>query len=135
MKLQRQASRSLKDKKYAKWVITLPPSLIEQLGWKEGEELETQELKNALILRSSKVKDKTNYITYKIKGSLTDRKKLSRAQKFSKIYNSLPLSERLRVVLVIDDESISWKMADLHIRNNTKLGNNILKELEKLKII
>lgn len=29
-------------KEYTKWVIVLPPSIVRQLGWKEGQELKTQ---------------------------------------------------------------------------------------------
>ena len=40
MKLQKQLSRKVKGKEYPKYVITIPPSEIEKLGWKEGIELE-----------------------------------------------------------------------------------------------
>jgi hypothetical protein len=38
VKLQRQLNRRLGDREYAKWVIVLPPKIIRQLGWKEGQE-------------------------------------------------------------------------------------------------
>lgn len=41
MKLQKQLSRKVKNKKYPKWVVTIPPSEIEKLKWREGTELET----------------------------------------------------------------------------------------------
>tara|TARA_Y100000310_G_C20658536_1_gene803359 strand:+ start:816 stop:980 length:165 start_codon:yes stop_codon:yes gene_type:complete len=40
MKLQKHLSRKIGDKKYTKWVITIPADEIEKLGWKEGEDLE-----------------------------------------------------------------------------------------------
>lgn len=40
MKLQKQLSRKVKDKKYPKWVVTIPPNKIKEVGWKEGMELE-----------------------------------------------------------------------------------------------
>ncbi len=40
MKLQKQTTRKVGNKEYAKWVAVLPAKLIEKLGWKEGDELE-----------------------------------------------------------------------------------------------
>ena len=51
MKLQRQLSRRVKDKEYPKYVVTIPPKLIEELGWKEGMELEYDTQKNGIILK------------------------------------------------------------------------------------
>lgn len=51
MKLQKQLSRKVAKKEYVKWVIIIPPSKIEKLGWKEGEELEAEVKNSKLILR------------------------------------------------------------------------------------
>jgi len=40
MKLQKQTTRKVGNKEYAKWVAVLPAKLIEKLGWKEGNELD-----------------------------------------------------------------------------------------------
>lgn len=40
MKLQKQLSRRVGNKKYPKWVITIPPKQVRELGWMEGEFLE-----------------------------------------------------------------------------------------------
>ena len=40
MRLQKQLSKKIGDKEYAKYVIVVPPKTIDQLKWKEGEELE-----------------------------------------------------------------------------------------------
>ncbi len=50
MKLQKQLSRKVGGKEYAKWVIILPPDKIEKTGWKEGEELEIKEKDGKLLL-------------------------------------------------------------------------------------
>ncbi len=42
VKLQRQLSRHYGGKAYPKWVLVLPPKLIEELGWEEGQELEAE---------------------------------------------------------------------------------------------
>lgn len=39
MKLQKQLSRKYKGKEYSKYVIVIKKELVEELGWKEGEEL------------------------------------------------------------------------------------------------
>lgn len=55
MKLQRQLSRKVKDKEYLKWVITIPPSEIEKLKWKEGTELEILANDNGITLKPKRV--------------------------------------------------------------------------------
>ena len=40
MKLQKQLSRKLNNKEYPKYVVIIPPKQIEEVGWKEGTELE-----------------------------------------------------------------------------------------------
>jgi hypothetical protein len=39
MRLQKQLSRKVDGKKYPKYVVTISPKQIEELGWKEGDEL------------------------------------------------------------------------------------------------
>lgn len=60
---------------------------------------------------------------------------MSKKEKFYKVYSNLPLNLRDEVVLVIDEEPITWKVAKLEIDNNTKLGAIILDKLEALNII
>lgn len=56
-------------------------------------------------------------------------------QRFYRVYNNLPLGVREEVILVINDESITWKVARLEIDNDTPLSKEILKKLEELKFI
>ncbi len=51
MKLQKQLSRKVKDVEYAKWVLVIPPNIIEKLKWKEGQELEAEVKENALVVK------------------------------------------------------------------------------------
>ena len=39
MQLQKQLSRKIGNMEYAKYVVVIPPQAIEELKWKEGEEL------------------------------------------------------------------------------------------------
>ena len=53
MKLQKQLSRKVGDVEYAKWVLVIPPKMIEELKWKEGQELKTEIKENRLIVKKS----------------------------------------------------------------------------------
>ncbi len=50
MKLQKQLSRRVGAKEYPKWVIAIPPKLINALGWNEGQSLESKVLGNQLLI-------------------------------------------------------------------------------------
>lgn len=51
MKLQKQLSRKIKDVEYAKWVLVIPPDIIEELKWKEGQELKAEIKENKLVVK------------------------------------------------------------------------------------
>ena len=61
--------------------------------------------------------------------------KMDLKEKFFKVYASLPIEEREKVVIVIDNEPISWNLAYQQLKNDTRLGHKILKMLEELEII
>lgn len=52
-----------------------------------------------------------------------------------KVYANLPFAVRDEVVVVIDDSPITWNVAYIEIKNETKIGDRILVQLEKLNII
>ena len=54
MKLQRQVAYKYKDKTHYKYVIILPQNLINDLGWQEGQELESKIDGTNLILEPRK---------------------------------------------------------------------------------
>ena len=37
--MQKQKTREVKGKEYFRWTVVVPPSEVEGLGWKEGQEL------------------------------------------------------------------------------------------------
>ena len=51
MKLQKQLSRKVGEKEYPKYVITIPPSRIKELGWKEGGELTAKIVGQKLLIK------------------------------------------------------------------------------------
>lgn len=56
-------------------------------------------------------------------------------ERFYKVYNNLPLGIRDEVILVVNDEPITWKVAKLEIDNDTPLSKEILEKLAALEII
>jgi len=62
-------------------------------------------------------------------------KELKNRESFLRIYANLPLNIREEVIYVVDDKPISWNVAYLEIKNETKLGQEILKKLENIEII
>jgi len=42
VKLQRHLNRRFAGREYAKWVVVLPPRIVRELGWKEGQDLKIQ---------------------------------------------------------------------------------------------
>ena len=56
--------------------------------------------------------------------------------KFMRIYANIP--EKIRkedVIVVIDDEPYTWNAAIIEVKNNSELGEKIIKMLEKTGII
>ncbi len=53
MKLQKQLSRKVGNVEYVKWVLVIPPNMIEELKWKEGQELEAKIKENKLVVKKT----------------------------------------------------------------------------------
>ena len=56
-------------------------------------------------------------------------------EEFFKIYANLPMEERNNTVAVINKEPISWNIAHLEIKRDTKLGKEILKTLKSIGVL
>lgn len=54
---------------------------------------------------------------------------------FLKIYANLPLGMRDEIVVVVNNEPLTWNVAKLEIEQNTPKGKEILKILTSLKIL
>lgn len=54
MRLQKQKTREVKGKEYFRWTVVIPPDEVEELGWKEGSELEPKREGKSLIIREKK---------------------------------------------------------------------------------
>ncbi|MDP2749989.1 MAG: hypothetical protein Q8O89_04105 [Nanoarchaeota archaeon] len=56
-------------------------------------------------------------------------------ENFLNVYANLPLGLRDDIILVIDNESLTWNVAYLEVKANTDLSSKILKELKELNLI
>lgn len=54
MKLQKQLSRRYGGKDYAKWLVVIPPNVVDKLGWNEGEDLEPRVEGHGLHLKRAR---------------------------------------------------------------------------------
>ncbi len=59
----------------------------------------------------------------------------SLSTKFQQIYANLPLNQRKEIVVVIDEEPLTWNVAKIEIDNESGKGKQILELLVKLGII
>tara|TARA_Y100000310_G_scaffold78020_1_gene74589 strand:- start:762 stop:962 length:201 start_codon:yes stop_codon:yes gene_type:complete len=55
--------------------------------------------------------------------------------KFLKAFVNLPENVREDVVAIVDDKPYSWNAATIEIKNNSEIGEKILKTLKKLEIL
>ena len=55
--------------------------------------------------------------------------------KFLKIYANLPLAAREEIIVVVDNEPMSWNVLRIEVENNTPKGLKGLTILSQLKII
>ena len=58
MRLQKHGSRKVEGKEYFKWTLVIPPGEIEELGWKEGIELEPRKQGKRLIIEPRQLEEK-----------------------------------------------------------------------------
>ena len=56
-------------------------------------------------------------------------------ERFYKVYNNLPLGTRDEIVLVINNEPITWKVAKLEVDNKTPISKEIMEKLTSLNFI
>jgi bifunctional DNA-binding transcriptional regulator/antitoxin component of YhaV-PrlF toxin-antitoxin module len=54
MRLQKQKTREVKGKEYFRWTVVIPPKEVEELGWKEGDELEPLKEGRKLVIEPKK---------------------------------------------------------------------------------
>lgn len=54
---------------------------------------------------------------------------------FLKTYANLPLGLRNEIIVVIDDEPLTWNAAKIEIENDTEKSKEILKKLFKMEIL
>ncbi len=55
--------------------------------------------------------------------------------RFLQIYANLPLNQRQEIVVVVDDEPLTWNAAKIEVENDTEKGRQILDKLVKMNIL
>lgn len=55
--------------------------------------------------------------------------------KFLQGYANLPLAQRKEIIVVVDDEPLTWNSARIEIENDTQKGKEILEKLAQLGIL
>lgn len=55
--------------------------------------------------------------------------------KFLQVYANLPLNQRTEIIVVIDDEPVTWNAVKIEIENDTQKGKEILEKLVNLGIL
>ncbi|MBU4223091.1 MAG: hypothetical protein KKA10_15985 [Euryarchaeota archaeon] len=56
-------------------------------------------------------------------------------ERFIKVYSNLPINLRNEIILVVDNQPLTWNVAYMELKNNTTLGKTILQKLLELEII
>jgi hypothetical protein len=62
-------------------------------------------------------------------------KQMMDKNRFYKVYGNLPLNVRDEIVVVINGEPMSWKVAKVEVDNDTRISKLILSRLIALEII
>ena len=56
--------------------------------------------------------------------------------RFLEVYARLPINLRDEIILVLENKGpITWNVTYIEVKNDTKLGEEILRKLDELKII
>jgi antitoxin component of MazEF toxin-antitoxin module len=61
MQLQKQLNRIVDNKEYSKYLLVVPPQVVEELQWREGEELEHEVKEQALIIRKVGLRESASF--------------------------------------------------------------------------
>jgi len=102
MQLQRQISRIVDGNEYAKWIIVIPPSQIEELGWNEGMELESSAKRKTLVVRpQARPREKPKKMSYE------------------------EFRERISEILKRKPEGLSWTEIRDRLKLPQKVPNNL----------
>ncbi len=60
---------------------------------------------------------------------------MKQKHKFIEVFSNLPMDVRREIILVIDDQPITWNVAYDEIKHETKFGKRILDKLIDLELI
>jgi bifunctional DNA-binding transcriptional regulator/antitoxin component of YhaV-PrlF toxin-antitoxin module len=50
MRIRRVQNRVYKGKQYDRWLVTIPPDLVKEMGWDEKTEVEAKKRRGSVVL-------------------------------------------------------------------------------------
>lgn len=56
-------------------------------------------------------------------------------ERFMKVYANIPLQVREEIILVLDSKPITWNVAFIEVKNDTKDAKRILDKLDEMELI
>ena len=59
----------------------------------------------------------------------------AKREKFLRVYANVPEGLRGDIIVVVDEKTYNWNTSYFEIKENTKLGEKILKALEQLGVL
>jgi len=114
MKLQKQLSRVVDNKEYDKWLIVIPPSTIDKIGWKDGDRLKEEIQGKTLLIRRMNTEEILDITKKEIKPSYNDFK------------------EKIETLLNKNPDGLTWTDIKQIGRFSQKVPNNKwVKKLEE----
>ena len=102
MRLIRQVSRYVGDNEYAKWIVIIPPSVVEELEWKEGQELESRAKGRTLVVKPQK-----------------ERKEQPKKMSYDEF------SDKIETLLKTEPEGLTWTEIRSTLKFPQKVPNNL----------
>ena len=55
--------------------------------------------------------------------------------KFLKVFSRVPLELRNEIVAVLDEEAVTWSVANIEVKGKSKKGDKILESMDSLGIL
>ncbi len=59
----------------------------------------------------------------------------NKREKFLRVYANVPEGLRKDIIVLVDEKTYNWNTSYFEIKENTKLGEKILKALEELGVL
>lgn len=121
MRLQKQLSRKASGKRYDKWIITVPPKNVKQLGWEAGTPLTSKVNGIELLITKSEdityeeFKDKIKRLLREENTGLSWEEISAKLKLFQKVPNNIwvrRLTKEIGLQRKRINKKLIWKLGD-----------------------